>query len=228
MEHASTSTRRTLDCRAKRIATIACTVLLSACSTTGMLSIAASAVGAGMEAAGLKAPAKVPQAPRIRIALNAGQSLNTTEDGRSLALLVKVYQLRSTQSLSTARAAALLDPGQEREALGDDLLSVRELTLTPGARRNLDEPLAKGANAIAVVALFRAPAAKRWRYAFDAAASVDTGISLGFHGCAMTVGAGALTGEEADSTAISLAGVHCGRPADWHPRTAASSLQLPG
>lgn len=205
-------------------AAITVSLALSACSTAGIVSLAASAVGTGMEAAGLKPASREAQERRIRITLNAARSLNTTDDGQSLALLVKVYQLRSAQSFSTVKADALLEPEHEREALGEDLLAVREVMLTPGARLDLDESLITGTRVIAVAALFRAPAAKRWRYSFDASTSTDTGIALGFHRCAMTVGAGALTGAEASTNAINLAGIRCAATPDKQSHTLSSSL----
>lgn len=219
------STRRAalsaLTCPARLIATASLIIASGGCTTAGVVGIASSALAAGLEAAGLNPAAREADTRRIRIALNASESLNTTEGGRSLALLIKVYQLRSVQSFSRVHADALLDPLRERETLGQDLLSVRELTLTPGARRTLDEALLEGTQNIAVVAMFRAPAPNRWRYAFDASASIETGISLGFHGCAMTVGSGSLSGTEIGRRAISLAGVRCDEaarpPSATHP-----------
>lgn len=186
---------------------------LGACSTTSVVSIAGSAMSAGMAAAGIGKPAS-DTAPRlVRIRLDAARALNTTEDGQSLGLLVKLYQLRSGQAFSTSRADDLLDPARERAALGDDLVAVRELILTPGSQRILEEPLVEGAHTIAVAALFRAPAARRWRYAFDAAGSLESGIALGFHRCAITVGAGPIAGQPAASaSAMTLAGVRCAEP----------------
>ncbi len=228
MHQASAKLKQRLPLGATTWAAVAASMLLGACSTAGIVSLAASAVGTGMEAAGFKSPSREAQARQIRIALNAARSLNTTDDGRSLALLIKVYQLRSAQSFSTVEAADLLDPDQERKALGEDLLSVRELTLTPGTSLDLTESLIAGTNVIAVAALFRAPAAKRWRYSFDARASIDTGISLGFHRCAMTVGSGALTGTDTGPDAISLAGVRCSVASDKPLRALSSSLPVSG
>ena len=68
--------------------------------------------------------------------------------------------------------------------------------LTPGARRTLDEALLEGHAEHRRGGDVSRAAPNRWRYAFDASASIETGISLGFHGCAMTVGSGSLSGTE--------------------------------
>ena len=65
------------------------------------------------------------------------------------------------------------------------------------------------ASAIGVTGLFRAPYADRWRLAFDARQSADSGIVVGAHACALTAGAGTLL-TDAGATA-SLAGVQCNR-----------------
>ena len=44
---------------------------------------------------------------------------------------------------------------------------------------------------IGVVALFRAPAPQRWKYAFSAEAAQKTGITLGAHACSLSVSMGA-------------------------------------
>ena len=58
-----------------------------------------------------------------------------------------------------------------------------------------------------MVAQFRAPATGRWRFAFDTKAAEKTGITLGVHGCAMSVAAGEPVGTPPEL--LRLAGVQC-------------------
>ena len=60
-----------------------------------------------------------------------------------------------------------------------------------------------------VTGLFRAPYADRWKLAFDARKSADSGIVIGAHACALTASAGTLVTDS--GPAASLVGVQCNR-----------------
>jgi len=178
---------------ANTIPILLCTLLLSACAGGG-----ASLSGA-MEAAGLRKPAPAPaaedQAPRnVTLRLHAAKRLNVDARGQSLALLVRVYKLRQRAAFDAAPYAAFLSPEAEREALGADLLEVKEATLVPGQQLELADKLAREVGYIGVVALFRAPARDGWRLAFAAPDAEQAGVTLGLHACAMSVGSGAAAG----------------------------------
>lgn len=103
--------------------------------------------------------------------------------------------------------AAFQDDKAEKAAFGESLIAVREVVLTPGQKYEVVETLAPSVSNLAVVAQFRAPADGRWRFAFSAQAAEKTGITLGLHGCAMSVA----TGEPVNTAPelLRLAGVHC-------------------
>ena len=63
---------------------------------------------------------------------------------------------------------------------------------------------------IGVVALFRAPAGQRWRVSFSASEAQKSGITIGAHACALSVGAGAAP-QGASQSALNqpLSGIHC-------------------
>ena len=46
---------------------------------------------------------------------------------------------------------------------------------------------------LGIVALFRSPAAQRWKFAFNTEKNEKSGIVIGLHACAMTVTSGTLT-----------------------------------
>ena len=83
----------------------------------------------------------------------------------------------------------------------------RELVLAPRQRHEVIETVTPEASHVAVVALFRAPAEPRWRFVFDARAAARTGITLGLHGCAMSVAEGPVI--DAAPETLRVAGVHC-------------------
>jgi type VI secretion system protein VasD len=145
-----------------------------------------------LEAAGLRKPAPLPEAqlaPRnVAIRLHAAKRLNVDARGQPLALLVRVYKLRQHTAFEQAPYAAFQSPQTEREALGADLLEVRELTLVPGQQLELNEKLAREAGWLGVVALYHSPPAQGWRLAFAAPEAEKTGVTIGLHACAMSSG----------------------------------------
>jgi type VI secretion system protein VasD len=152
--------------------------------------------GGALEAIGLRKPSPpVPEfqlPPRnVVVHLHAAARLNVDAHGQSLALLVRIYKLRQRGAFEQAAYAAFLSPQAERDALGADLVDVREVTLVPGQRLDVNDTLARDTPWLGVVALFHAPAQHGWRAAFAAADAEQAGVTVGLHACALTAGAGA-------------------------------------
>ena len=168
-----------------------------------------------LEAIGLKKPdaldglkaVPLPQPTKVMLRIHAGEQLNVDAQKRSLSLVVKVYKLRSANAFLAAPYKTFGSPEQERVAFGSDVLDVRELVLTPGQRHEVLETLPPDASHLAVVALFRAPAEGRWRFAFGAKGVEKSGITLGLHGCAISVATGSPDGTAPES--LRVAGVQC-------------------
>jgi len=169
-------------------------LLLSGCAGGGNGS---SLAGAALEATGLRKPAppalpELQQPPRkVALRLHAAKRLNVDARGRPLALLVRVYKLRQRAAFAQAPYAAFLSAEAEREALGPDLVDVKEVTLVPGQQLELADTLAREAAYLGVVALFHAPAPQAWRLDFAAADAEKAGVTVGLHACALSVGSGA-------------------------------------
>lgn len=188
---------------------LAVTLALAGCASGGI----GKAVNRTLETVGVRevdhdARAGIRTVP---LRLYAGGNLNAGHGGRGLATVVKVYHLRGIHRFERTGFDALMDQSREQEALGSDLVQVREIVLTPGMRHEVEERLAAEATHIGVVALFRAPASGRWRYAFDARhqdAGAE-GIIVGLHACAMTTGSAALA-TTVPGGASSLASARCG------------------
>ncbi|MFZ2296798.1 MAG: type VI secretion system lipoprotein TssJ, partial [Aquabacterium sp.] len=87
------------------------------------------------------------------------------------------------------------DPTKEKEVLGDDLVSVREVQLIPGKPYETTEKVPRDVRYVGIVGLFRAPATNRWRYAFSTASAERSGLTLGAHACAISVQAGEPIGQ---------------------------------
>lgn len=187
---------------------LVCLLQLAGCVATIGTQVVGAAVGAAMQSAGLTPPD--PNQPRpLALTLAAGELLNATASGESLSLVVRLYQLRNDTGFSMLSYSQAGDAAQEAAVFSDDLVAVRELILIPGKVYQLDEPVPADVDVIGVVALFRAPAENRWKLAFDRSASEESGISVGFHGCAMTVGKGDLTSTAATAASRTLGGIRC-------------------
>lgn len=179
------------------------TLLAGGCASQGGVG---GMVGKTLEAVGLKAQGNREQMVPLR--LYAGDNLNAGKDKRGLALVVRVYQLRAAQRFEQAPFDSFLDEASERAALGDDLIKATEILLLPGQRHELVERVAADGSQIGMVALFRAPASNRWRFAFDTRKAAKEGITLGLHACAMTTTSAALVTTLA-SEPHSLSSVNC-------------------
>ncbi len=183
---------------------------LTGCASGGFLD-------KSMELVGLKKPdtlsaadidAAKAQVPRqVTLRIHAGQVLNTDTSGRALSLVTRVYRLRSTAQFSQATYAMFSTSSQDKPAFSEDVVSMQELVLTPGQKYEVVETLPNEITHIAVVALFRAPDPQRWRFVFETKAAAKSGITLGVHGCAMSVAAGEPVSTQPD--ALRLAGVQC-------------------
>lgn len=162
-----------------------------------------------MQTVGLSKKQATEQQLQLRIF--TAQNLNAGNGKKALALVVKVYYLRSLDRFNTAPFNDFLSKSKARAALGSDLLDSREMLLLPGQRYISTEHLPLNARYLGVVALFRTPAVKRWRFAYDVTGSENSGITLGMHSCAMSSTSGALV-TELPNDPSSLASVNCPAP----------------
>jgi type VI secretion system VasD/TssJ family lipoprotein len=136
-------------------------------------------------------PPPLPPCPTpepVRVALAASTRLNPGERGESLATTVRIYQLKDAAKLLETTLDRILD--DDRAVLGEDFVSVQELTLYPGERAAPVLNRGEGANILAVVAMLRRPVGPSWRvvrklsppnleYCHDkAAASAALGFAL--------------------------------------------------
>lgn len=170
---------------------------ISGCAAVGAASTVGQVAKSTMEALGLKKPdaPEVPDSmkqPRtVFIKLHASKALNLDPQQRPLALVAKIYKLKQNINFQQASYDTFLSAQKEKEALGADLLEVKEVTLVPGQRYEISEKVSYEAGYVGVVALFVNPAQQRWRVAFKADESEKSGITVGLQSCSLTVGAGA-------------------------------------
>lgn len=175
----------------KRAACIAIAIAAAALSGCGT---GASIAGAVLQIAGVNRPPELPDAqkpPRnVQIKLHAANTLNSGNGGPPLALVARIYKLRQADAFERVPYGGFVSAHTEREALGADLLEVKEVLLIPGQRYEVTEKVSREAAYIGVVALFRAPDSQRWRATFPAAEAEKSGITIGLYACSLTVGQG--------------------------------------
>lgn len=174
--------------------------------------LAGTAIGIVLEATGvIKKDGSDPnkRTKDLSIRVFGGNQLNTTQDGQSLSLVVKIYILRSPERLASLTYPQIASAESEKEALGEELVSVREIIVIPGKSYDLVLKVPGEANTIGVVGMFRAPYGSRWKLAFDAKSSFDNGIIIGAHACALTASQGSLLSNISPTSVQSLVGVQC-------------------
>lgn len=165
--------------------------MLSGCATAPRLG---ERLGDTLEGIGLKRSGETETETEksLRLRMHAASNLNGGSEARPLALVVKLYHLRDHDRFQNLPFDAFLDEDAVDEALGRELLQSREVLLLPDQRYDVLETLASGATRLGVVALFRNPAATRWRFVFDAEGVDANGLLVGLHACAMTTTSDAL------------------------------------
>jgi type VI secretion system protein VasD len=194
----------------KLIVVVVFGVFVSGCAATGAIQAATAATSTALEVIGLLKPSepKVEALKEVPLNIFAGVGLNTDSQGRSNAVVVKVYRLRNNASFLGSSYETLMDSGREKASLGQDLLDVREVMLVPGQKLEFKEKLPADTAFLAVAALFRSPTAERWRYTFPVDATNTKGVIVGVHGCALTVSQGNVSGAKVNDV-NSLTGVRC-------------------
>ncbi len=173
----------------------------------GTAAIVGVVANVAMQAAGMKE--KGPPPPKmIPLRIHAGMNLNSAEERRGFAVVARVYKLRDASAFMTSAYNVFGNSTREREALGDSLMEVREVVLTPGQRVDSSERMTSEMAYLGVVILFRNPAPERWRVAFAQADIEKSGATLGAHGCAISVSEGKVYGMDASQAAL-LSPVPC-------------------
>ncbi len=95
------------------------------------------------------------------VTVTAAQRLNPDDGGESLPTLVRLYQLKSAGKLESADFDHMYRV--PKETLGDDLLRVDEMLLSPGGTAQQRIERDKAARTLAVVPIVRRPTGKSWR-----------------------------------------------------------------
>jgi type VI secretion system protein VasD len=99
--------------------------------------------------------------PSLKLGLQASDRVNPDDQGRALATVVRVYQLKSIAKLERAEFEDIWL--RASDTLAGDLIKVDEFTLFPTDKLVKPLELDKDAAFVAAVALFRKPTGSSWR-----------------------------------------------------------------
>src|SRR5436309_15779273 len=93
--------------------------------------------------------------------LQAAPNVNPDPGGKSLSVVVRVYQLKDKGRLESADYNAIWK--LDKDTLSDDFLAVQERVVQPGTQEMLEIQTNPMAKYVGVVALFRNPSGDSWR-----------------------------------------------------------------
>ncbi len=145
----------------------------------------------------------------MSIRIYAGDQLNLSVAGKPLSLVTKLYVLRANEKFKALTYPQIISSEAEKEALGEELVSVREVVLLPGKSYDITIKVPGDATAIGIAGMFRVPYQGRWKLAFDNKLSFNNGITIGAHACAFNASKGVLVADISPDSMRSLVGVQC-------------------
>lgn len=111
-------------------------------------------------------------AKTTKVTIVASDRVNADDEGRSLPIVVRLYQLKDLGRLETAEFEDIWLRAEE--TLEADLVKFDELTLYPSQRSVKSIELGDGVGYLVAVALFRKPAGLSWRAIYEVPASPCT------------------------------------------------------
>ena len=106
--------------------------------------------------------ASAPKPAKVSLNLVASNSVNPDLEGRPSPVVVQVYRIRAADAFNNARFFELYDDAEQ--VLGQDLVGVREIEMSPDSKRTLSvEGMTADTRYIGVLAAYRDIDEARWR-----------------------------------------------------------------
>ncbi|MDR0735550.1 MAG: type VI secretion system lipoprotein TssJ [Zoogloeaceae bacterium] len=113
----------------------------------------------------------------------AGDAVNLDANGKSLSIVVRIYQLKDKNEFARLTFNAFTSGKRDGELFPTEFLAVKEVVLIPGAALELTERLLPEAGYVGVAAFFRKPDAQAWRFLVDARAVAKEGLNFSVRTC---------------------------------------------
>jgi len=103
---------------------------------------------------------------RMQLALQSSKTINTTDEGKSLPTVIRVFQLRGELAMDDLDFEKLWE-AEEADALGESFLSMEEITMYPDKSEVKQIPVEKEATHVLAAGLFRRPASTSWYTSYE-------------------------------------------------------------
>lgn len=125
----------------------------------------ASGLALGLVLAVLPGCASTGVGRPLVVDIAAADGVNPGDDGASLSVVVRLYQLKELGRFERASLDQLWRA--DKATLGEDIVYVDEWTLPPGGKLHDERMIGTEAQFYGVAAFFRKPERDGWRYAFQ-------------------------------------------------------------
>jgi type VI secretion system protein VasD len=109
--------------------------------------------------------AAAPKTTGLRFIVTADDLINPDSESQPAPVLVRIYELKSSNAFLQANFFQLLD--NDTALLGADLLSKREIEIKPGEKQAFDRATPVEARYIGAIAGFRESDKATWRAVMD-------------------------------------------------------------
>ncbi|MDN0083410.1 type VI secretion system lipoprotein TssJ [Crenobacter sp. SG2305] len=119
----------------------------------------------------------------VSVVGEAAPGINRNAQGQPLSVLLRIYQLKSSQAFSHMTFDSLASGKPESELLGNTLISMKEMLLLPGGKVTLPDTLQEETQYVGVVGLFRRPDAHHWRFLVSADDVRSKGLTFRVQDC---------------------------------------------
>ena len=139
--------------------TFAAVVMVAGAMGVAVMTVAGSVAGCAHDPP--PAPAPPCKEPDLKVTVRGSDRLNMDEAGRSLAVVVRVYQLKTLKTIEDADFDQVWQ--HDKETLGDDFVSVDEVTVDPSDKKVVPVKRVLDARYLVAVGLFRKPDGVAWR-----------------------------------------------------------------
>ena len=113
--------------------------------------------------------------------------LNRDINGKSLSVVVSVYQLKDAREFSKLTFDSLASGRPESELLGPALLEKSDTVVVPGGIYTGSEKLLENAKYVGIVAFFRRPDPYYWRQLVDADTVRNEGLNFRVQDCYVVI-----------------------------------------
>ena len=91
----------------------------------------------------------------LHLDFTAREALNTDDNGISLSVIVRIFQLKTADTFNNSDYESLFN--KDNNLLKDSLLAQKDLRIRPGESIALDMPMEKEAEFVAIAVMFHTP-----------------------------------------------------------------------